>query len=250
MAVTTPWFAATDSPTAVARLVCFPHAGGGVQAYRDWRRQLPPFVELTPVQLPGRDRRRDEPMPRSLVDLARPVAHALAELSDLPLCLFGHSFGALTAFETARALRQIGGPTPVGLVVSGRVAPQLPYSGPDPSATDDRLVEAVLAYGGTPPEVAAEPDLLRLMVPVLRDDLTLLAGYRHRPQPPLSCPMLVLGGDRDPLTPSAGLAAWDVHTTSSCDVNILPGGHFFLHEGTQAVPPLMSWILDLLARHH
>ena len=87
------------NPSARLRLFCFPHAGGGALAIRNWSRQLPSDIEVLVVQPPGREERIGEPAFDRLAPLVEAAAAALAPYLDLPYAFFGHSFGALVAFE-------------------------------------------------------------------------------------------------------------------------------------------------------
>jgi medium-chain acyl-[acyl-carrier-protein] hydrolase len=110
------------------RLFCFPFAGGSAQAFREWRDHLPQSIELCAVQLPGREMRQRETPIASADDIVEALLPALLPLMDRPFILFGHSMGAVIAFELARGLQQEGRPTPECLIVSGRVAPHRPLT--------------------------------------------------------------------------------------------------------------------------
>ncbi|WP_239341270.1 thioesterase II family protein [Frankia sp. CiP3] len=224
---------AMPHPEAV-RLVCFPHAGGGPAAYRGWPAGLAPRIELWNATMPGRGRRRDEPPARGWDRLVANFAAAIAAETPPPYALFGHSLGALVAFEVARCLTVAGVP-PTHLFVSGRAAP----GWREPSAvppTDDELVSYVdRCYGGIPAAVRAVPELMEHFVPLLRADLELAAGYRFQPGPSLPVTVTALAGDRDPAAPAAGVSAWAGQAGAGFEAHVFPGGHFFLHDQQQAV---------------
>ena len=111
-------------PTARLRLLCFPYAGGGTSIYRSWSAQLPPHIELCAVRLPGREGRFAEPPLRRMDRLLALLVNGVLPYLDRTVAFFGHSLGALVAFELARALRREGLPTPAHVFVSGRRAPQ------------------------------------------------------------------------------------------------------------------------------
>jgi len=217
-----------ERPTV--RLVCFPSAGAGATAYRDWPALLPETVEVIAVQLPGReDRVREDPFTAS-EPLVRALGQVLRPYLDLPMALFGHSGGALLAFEVARLL-QSRSYTPPRLLVSGHRAPHLPARGrPLRDLPDDEFLAEITALDGTDTAVFADAGLRRVVLPALRADVTLWETYTYRPGPTLTATITALGGDRDPLVPIEDLHGWARHTAGACRVRQFTGHHFFLHE--------------------
>lgn len=209
------------------RLVTFAHAGGGPQTYTRWEAELAPDFELWHVTLPGRGRRLREPFAREWSSLAQELATAVARDVPAPFALFGHSLGALLAFEVARRLTRAGAP-PAHLVVSGRDAPD---SLPDLEVpeTDDELLRCVdRAYGGVPEQVRGSREVLEYFLPVLRADLELARGYVLRPGVALDCPITAMVGEADPIASLDGLERWGSQTGAGCECHVFPGGHFYL----------------------
>lgn len=230
-------------PDARLRLLCLPAAGGGASRYRDWPAHLPDSVEVVSVQLPGRENRFDEAPIESMELLVGPLCDGLASSLVPPFALFGHSMGALIAFELARWLRP-SGLQPVHLFASGCRAPHLPSRSPDRHTLPDReFLAAVQELGGIPPELLAESEFLDTMLPVLRSDCTLVETYVSRPQPPLSCPVTVFGGLADKDVPPEDLRAWSQHTTGPVGIHLLPGDHFFVNS---ARPELLGLVASAL----
>ena len=120
-----PWVA-RPRPNARARLrlFCFPFAGGGASTYRGWPAHLPADIEVAAVQLPGREERLRETAFHDATELCVKLVDVLAPYFDRPFAFFGHSMGALVAFELARVLRKSGGPSPAHLFVSARRGPR------------------------------------------------------------------------------------------------------------------------------
>jgi medium-chain acyl-[acyl-carrier-protein] hydrolase len=215
-------------PGAALRLLCIPHAGGGASAFRGWADALPPEVEVCPVQLPGRENRILEPAVDRMAPLVDALAEQVAAADDLPFALFGHSNGALIGFELARRLREQGRPGPLHLFASGRRAPDLPNPLPDMHALpDDAFMRDLVSLGGTPREVAESPELLRLLLPLLRADVALNETYAFAEQAPLECGITAYGGVDDPKAACQELHAWRRHTRGPFAVRLFPGDHFF-----------------------
>ncbi|HET6694524.1 MAG TPA: alpha/beta fold hydrolase [Pedococcus sp.] len=211
------------------RLFCFPHAGAGASAYGSWAGALASAgVDVCPVQLPGRENRFREPRHHRLEPLLEALVSALQRHLDRPYALFGHSLGALLAYELARFLSGVG-VGPDRLLVSGRIAPQL--SDPRPpmhGLPDAELVARLRELGGIPDAVLESPELLALQLPTLRADLAVNETYRHVPGPPLDLPVTAFGGDRDPKVAVAELHAWRRTTRAGFRASLLPGDHFFV----------------------
>ncbi|WP_430785154.1 thioesterase II family protein [Actinoplanes sp. G11-F43] len=211
------------------QIICFPHAGGSASAFRSWRAVVPPHVALRVMQYPGRETRFGEPMIDRMPELVRLLTDELmaAGLRG-PYVLLGHSMGAAVAYEVAQELRRRGQPGPALLVPCARQAPTDPRPGEVHRGDDETLIAELRRLGGTPAEVLADPDLLRTVLAVVRNDYRLSETYVARPAPPLDCPVTVLVGDHDPDCSAEDGAGWATVTTGPADVSVLPGDHFFL----------------------
>jgi medium-chain acyl-[acyl-carrier-protein] hydrolase len=223
-----PWFPVRPDPAAAVRLYCFPFAGGGVPAFQAWRELLPAAIDCVPVRLPGRETRLREPAATRVEPLVEALTEVAAEALEPPYALYGHSMGALVAFELARSLRRAGHEPPLGLIVSGRPAPHVPMPGRSiHSVSDDELIRELRALGGLPDVFAANPALLAFFLPLLRADLAVNEAYEHRPEPPLDIPLTALAGAADPRVRAGDVSAWGRHTTGDYRFQVLVGGHFF-----------------------
>jgi len=225
-----PWFVSTCSrPEANVRLFCFPFAGGGSSVFSTWKGQLD-NVDIKAVQLPGRESRfRDTPI--SDFNVLMPLLiEAIEGYLDKPFVFFGHSLGGLIAFELARHLRDRSLALPEHLIISGKQALGVtPRRKPICNLPDEEFIIELEKYAGTPKEILASKELMQLLLPMLRADVTLFDLYKKRdPQPPLSCPITVLGADDDPFVATEDLPGWKSQTSSDFDLRILSGDHFLL----------------------
>ncbi|MFG2572650.1 thioesterase II family protein [Streptomyces sp. NPDC048481] len=225
------------------RLFCLPHAGAGASAFAAWPGLFPPEVEIVAVQLPGREDRVGEPHPASVDAAVRMVAVALRPYLQGPYAFFGHSGGALLAFELARALRRRG-TQPGHLFLSGQSAPGHDVAVPElHRLSDDDFGAALRSLDGTSDTVFGDPELMKLLLPTLRADFTLWENHRHRPDQPLSVPITALGGDTDPRAPVSGLHAWREQTTGAFSVEVFPGGHFYLNDSEAELAAIVGGTL-------
>ncbi len=223
-------------PRGSLRLFCLPYAGGGASVFRLWADLLPPGVELCSVQLPGRETRiRERPFDR-LSDLTPAVAQVLLPHLGQPYALFGHSMGALIAFEVARFLRDLGARLPLVLFASGHAAPHLPSRHPRihhlPQA---EFLRELRRYKGTPEAILASDEALGLFLPVLRADFALFETYEYHPEPPLELPISALGGLTDDEVRPPELEAWVEQTSAGFRERLFEGGHFFVNSARAEV---------------
>jgi len=221
-----------DEPPAAPQLFCFAHAGGGPSLFRSWRARLAPDIAVRPVLLPGRESRLDEPPFRHLADLIEPLCAALEPRLDQPYAFFGHSMGAVIAYEVAR--RFSGGSTagPVCLLVSGHRAPGLAASHRSLSGLpDDEFLAEVGRLNGTPPEVLDEPELLDVLLPMMRADFELVDTYQPLPGGRLRCPVVAYLSSADPQVSQAQVLPWQDITTGEFTMRVFGGDHFYLKGG-------------------
>lgn len=206
-----------------ARLVCFPHGGAGPAFYRMWADLVPGDVEVSVAAYPGRQERLAEPPTTTMSELVEPI---VAELVDTgPVALFGHSMGAVVAYEVASRLADRGTP-PGALFVSAHLAPH--RLGKPVERTDIELVTMLRRLGGVDPVLLDDPDLRELVLGPVRADHRLMTRYRPPDRLPLPVPVVAYAGADDPLVRREDLAAWAALTSAGAAVRILPGDHFYL----------------------
>ena len=230
-------------------LLCLPYSGASAMVYSRWRRKLPQWLKLQPVELPGRGARYGEPLHTDMRRLALQLAHEHKATLKAPYALFGHSMGALLACEMAHAFRALGCAEPVALFASGTAAPTLRADydrGFAQPKTDAELIEQLRTLNGTSEEILANEELMSLTLPVLRADFLLCGRFEPIQRPLLKCPVHVLGGKADRAT-TEQLIGWSQETHGSFSVDMLAGGHFFIHEQEAKV---LRVIKDQLEVHH
>jgi len=230
-------------------LLCLPYSGASAMVYSRWRNKLPQWLKLQPVELPGRGARFGEPLHTDMRRLALQLAHEQKTTLKAPYALFGHSLGALLACEMVHALRSIGCPEPAALFASGTAAPNMRADydrGFAEPKTDAELIEQLRTLNGTSEEVLGNEELMSLTLPILRADFQLCGGFKPLQRPLLKCPIHVLGGKADRAT-TEQLIGWSEETRGSFSMDMLAGGHFFIHEHEAKV---LKVIKDQLEVHH
>lgn len=238
----------TVNANARLNLICFPYAGGGAQLFNSWQTGLVTSeLQVCAVQYPGRGSRvREEAFTDCKALVAAFIPHLLPILNK-PFALFGHSMGAIIAFEVARVLQEEYGLRAEHLIASGRRAPQIPMT--------DRLTynlphkeftEELRRLNGTPTEVLDHPELMQLMIGIIRADFTLTQTYHYSPGPQLNCPLSVFGGLNDTDVSREQLEAWCEQTSNNCSLQMFEGDHFFIQ--TNQAPVLKTVREKLLTR--
>jgi surfactin synthase thioesterase subunit/glycosyltransferase involved in cell wall biosynthesis len=228
------WFPYVESQPSKPRLVCFPYAGAGALAYRTWIAPLSPAVSVCPVRLPGRETRINEEPLQNMAALVTALEAAIAPYLDHPFAFFGHSMGAVIAFELTRSLRRHYKTLPVALHVSGARAPQFRLNWTPPPVPDDReLLEQLRRLDGVPAEVLENPQVMEYALPVLRADTALFRNYVYTPEPPLPLPIFAYGGRSDPNVSAEQVEAWREQTTTTFVRREFEGGHFFINSASE-----------------
>ena len=226
------------------RLFCMPHAGGGAAEYHAWSASLPASVEICPILLPGRETRFSEQHYTDFDRLTDVLAREMKPHLDLPYVVFGHSMGALLAFECVRRLHQSGSPEPLWLFLSGRRAPDN-AADPEPlhALPDAEFLDRLnRTYKGIPEELLNNPEILEVFLPTLRADVAVVESYHFKEYEPLDCPISAFAGEADASVTWQELLAWKRQTRRQFAAHIFPGGHFYPRE------PLLRSISTTLSK--
>ncbi len=240
------WFLPSDTQSPPrGRIFCFAPAGGDPRAFLDWQSSLGADAEILAVCLPGRGHRPDERAPASIAELADGVAAAISDFSGQPIYLFGHSSGALVAFEVARRL---GNPQAFRhLVASGCAAPSLLPSDYNVWAAGNKgraFLDESARFLRLPPEfTSADDEVQELLLADLRTDIDLLAGYRYLPAAPLTVGLSLICGRDDPYVERAALESWKRECETAPEYYWLDGDHFFLEQRPAAVIDILRLIV-------
>jgi surfactin synthase thioesterase subunit len=227
-------------PDCAVRLVCLPHAGGSASFFHPFSKVMPPSVEVLAIQYPGRQDRHGEPNIGDLPQLADRVAAELRPYADRPMALFGHSMGALVAFEAALRIERAGLPSPARLFVSGRRAPSVYRNEAARLLDDDGLIAELRLLSGAEAPFLTVPEVMEMSLPAIRSDYLAVEAYRHTPGAAVECPVTVLTGSQDPRVDVEEARAWSEHTAGPTELCVFPGGHFFLVARAAEVTALVS----------
>lgn len=225
---------------ARARLFCLPYAGGSAAAFRNWTAGFPSEIQLCPVELPGRGTRFKEPPSHQLMPLAKAVCEGILPYLDRPFAIFGHSMGGRLGFEVCRDLESRFGIHPLMFFAAGATSPETPESNPAHDLPDDALIARLRSMNQSRPGALDHPELLQMIIPLLRADLSVSETYVYQPGPRLMCPVVVMGGISDLETTREGLEGWKKYA-GSFKLKMFPGDHFFINTAkTQVLNTLLE----------
>jgi medium-chain acyl-[acyl-carrier-protein] hydrolase len=235
-------------PQAALKLFCLPYAGGSSATYLDWIRRLDTRIELVTIDPPGRGRRLLEPPLARIDALADSLVAEVLPLLDRPYALFGHSNGALVAFELARRLHELARP-PALFFASAKAAPaRIDEAEAWHLMSDCELLTALRESGYVSDRFANEPELVRLFLPMLRADLALSETYRYRTGPRLPCDLMMLAGTFDAAVKDADKVAWQAEFSGKADVQVIAGSHMFIEERPDDVVEVVNRVCAPLLR--
>lgn len=197
-------------------------------------------MDVIPIQLPGRENRVREQIPGDFDTIMDAMVAGLQGELNQPYVLFGHSMGALMAYELARRVNR----KPEHLILAGRRGPRIaPFQQNIHDLDDASFIQLAMEGGGSQQALFANPELLRIMMTRLRADYRLCATYRHQPEQSLEIPITLFLGDDDPHNDSEDLGRWDVLTSGSYQCKLLPGGHFFINTHREALLKELNTLL-------
>ncbi|MDN4524090.1 thioesterase II family protein [Fictibacillus fluitans] len=230
------------------QLFCIPYAGASATMYMPWTNLVEDHIHIRPVELAGRGSRFDEPPSLNFSDALDDVLQQIIPLADKgPYAIFGHSMGAVLAFEVYYQLLNKKYPKPSHLFLSGRPAPrEKSKKNGLHQMIRDKLNKFFILKGGIPKELAKHPDLAKSFRKVLQSDLGWMASYHFQPKPvKVDCPVTIFCGLGDRIR-REDAAAWNNYVSSPCTITWIEGDHFFLNSYTQE---LVSSINQAIPKH-
>lgn len=227
------------------QLFCLPYAGGASMIYKKWERYLPDEIELIAVELAGRGRRSNEPLYKNVNEAVDDVYEIIASriISGRTYGIFGHSLGAMLAYEVAQKIVMNDLPKPLHMFFSGRGTPHLRSKREKVYhlMSDEEFQHQILNLGGTPKEFFEHPELLDYMLPVLRSDFKLSETAPLNTEiNPFDCEISVFVGKEEDEIEAENVHGWMLHTTKTCTVSYFNGGHFFINDEVESLLEIIS----------
>ena len=218
-----------DGAERAGATVVFPHAGAAAAGYRSLATALATGGDTYVVQYPQRAERLREPAPETVHDLALGLFEAGPWRRVAPLRLFGHSMGAVVAFEFAR-IAQSRDAAVQRLWVSASPAPCTVSGMPVLPTSDDEMLVDIADLGGTDPALLADEEFAELLTAAVRADYQAVNRYDCAPGVRIRADIHVLGARDDHRVDAEALRLWKNHTAGVFELFLYDGGHFYLNE--------------------
>jgi surfactin synthase thioesterase subunit len=236
---------ADPGATAAPRLYIFPHTGGSADFYVPFARAFTGGTRCVAVQYPGKRAGKDLSQYTSIPDLADRLCAMLkpGEAGPGPVAFFGHSMGALLAFEVALRFEQAGNPI-AALFVSASAAPGLWPRRAELAGSDQQLLSLISDVTGVNPEFLNNDQFAATLLPTLRG-LKAVSAYDREPEAVVSCPIHALVAEDDGLATAELAAPWEQRTTAEFDLTAFPGDHFYINTN---LPELSHWVEERIPR--
>ena len=240
------WFVSLKKKAGNAmQLICFHYAGGGAYSYCQLSGDIIDNCDVISMQLPGRDNRFQEDFASNMEEVIEELSSNIESFCDKPFVFFGHSLGALIAFELARELQKKNITNLKHLIVSGCDAPQIPLKRKKLyDLSDDDLIEEIQKFNGMPKEILAERELLTdVILPIIRGDFTISDLYKYQQGKKLLCPITAIGGEKDSTFDPEDLLKWN-EQSDVFKFKYFPGDHFFINSSRNEVAKYINGILS------
>ena len=230
------WFISYRKPcNPKASLFCLPFAGGSATLFSNWVDYFPD-VEVVGIQLPGRGARIMEPCIDNIDTMVETLVPLIEKRVDLPFFFFGHSMGAVIAFETLVAMNAKIKAHCLRLFVAGRRAPNMiSDQKPIHHLDDSDFINELRNLSGTPEEILADKGLMELLIPMLKADFKLGELYLPSSVAVLPMPITAIYGEEDDHDGKPDIAGWENHTKYRLQAVPIRGGHFFINTEICAV---------------
>ena len=227
---------------ATINLYCLPFAGGNKYSYQKYSEKAPSFLNIIPLEYPGRGARMKELLIADADLLVNDLYNQIRKnAGDTDYAIYGHSMGGLIGYLVARKLIENNHKPPLHLFITGTCGP----SSPARSAKNrhllpkDEFIQELKNLDGIPDEILQHDDLLSYIEPILRADFKTCETYKHQDQPPLNIPFTVITGTDEEMT-TEDIQLWQKESDYAIDFRQIPGKHFFIFKYPRVIVDIIS----------
>lgn len=223
-------------------LICLPYAGGSEGIYINWTNYLDNSIKIFPISLKGRGRRFYEDFYKNLDEAIDDIfSNIKNEIKDDEYSIYGHSMGALLAYELYYKIKENNLTEPKHIFFSGYGSPNINKSKDDIyKLSDEDFIKAIIELGGTPKEVFENKELLEIFIPVLRSDFKLLSKYSYtRREDKINCDISIFNGKEDSITEEE-ILGWIDLSNNQVDIYNFDGDHFFINDNIENIADVIN----------
>ncbi len=226
-------------------LICLPYAGGSSNYFEPIKKALQTLqknhqysdleIEVIEVTLSGRGVRYHEPLFKNIDDLVADIWKQIQHLMYQPYAFFGHSMGALLAYQLTHQAKKMRFPTPIHLFLSGREAPSVPPDNEKRFLLPLPAFKAKLKnYGGISTDILEDTDIFSFFEPIIRADFEAVETWKYRYRPKLNIPTVIFSGTEEDIT-NEELVAWQKEFQNDIQFKIFEGDHFFINNHAEVI---------------
>lgn len=231
-------------------MLCLPFAGAGASFYFPWRTLGIEGLDICPMQLPGRERLIGEEPYSSVQEAAEGLLPVALELGRGQVALFGHSLGAIIAYELASRIADHAANHVVHLFVSGSPGPWNPRTECATGLEDDEFLAQVQRFAGYRHPALDIPETRELLLPTLRADVRMHESYAPTSDRRLAIPITSIRGTDDHLVSAEAADRWRDATSAAFTAVEMPGGHMYLHDEAKPLLELIAATVSERAEGH
>lgn len=229
-------------------LYCIPYAGGSAGAiYAKWKKKLQPYINVVPLELPGRGNRMSEPLCYNMDKIVVDVLERMSSIKERPYAIYAHSMGTVLVYELMKLIKEKGYPQPERIFLSGRKPPHLKYENENRHLLSDRgLIQELGVIGGEDLELYKSDFFIETFLPIIRNDFRVIEEYVFDYSiSQFDCELVYLFSDQDVFVNSKDIAEWKEYTTQNLDIHHFKGGHLFINDYWQEICELINTKLAL-----
>ncbi|MCP4370685.1 MAG: thioesterase [Deltaproteobacteria bacterium] len=228
------------------QLIFFPFAGASFYSFNPLINSIPEDrINVRVLELPGRGKRIKEPLISDVETMAQDFFVLIKDTLSIPFAFFGHSLGAVLAYEVILKLIDSGADLPCRLFVSGRGGPRVPPRNPRiANLPKNEFFEELKIFDGTPAQMFEEKDLMDFLEPMLRADFAAAGSYAPEQIRRIPLPVTAFNGEGDTVSREDALAWQDV-TDIPLTLKEFHGNHFFIFDHGEKLWSAMSTALKL-----
>ena len=219
------------------QLLVLPHAVGSLGSYIKFKKIK--NLNLINYELPGRGTRFGE----SIKDMSQITNEAIEYIDfSREYILFGHSMGALIAYEICCAIEEGNFPKPIKIILSGQNPPVFNEELNDfKMFTIDESINYFGEMGGTSKEVLNNTEMMDIYTDILNKDLLFLNQYLKKFQfKKIETDLEIWFGKEDESLSTKNRSNWKNFTNGKCDFLQFEGGHFYINELLLDTPKLSN----------